>query len=264
MGKAARRWARTLEAWAIPEHILAAAPKSPWGFPTELFKHRGDERSADTPSHQRALEALPADGSVLDVGVGAGAGSLVLHPRAGRVTGVDESENMLVEFARAADEFGIDHDGVRGRWPDVAPRVGPADVVVCHHVLYNVPDIEPFVLELTRHARNRVVVELTAIHPLVNLNELWRHFHDLDRPLGPGITDAMAVLQEMGIAAALESWQRPPRRYEDRGALVAFVRRRLCLPQDRDPEVDALLGDAPVLSPREVATIWWGPGPRQQ
>src|SRR6266508_3117592 len=32
---ALERWAAQLEAWALPEEILARAPESPWGFPVE-------------------------------------------------------------------------------------------------------------------------------------------------------------------------------------------------------------------------------------
>ena len=33
---------------------------------------------------------------------------------------------------------------VNGHWPEVAGLLAPADVVVCHDGLYNVPDLEPF------------------------------------------------------------------------------------------------------------------------
>src|SRR5436305_422520 len=80
---AAERWAQALAAWAIPPAILTAAPESPWGFPTQLFERRADTVPAEpTPSTQRALEALPEGGAVLDVGCGAGAGQ-PLHPARG-------------------------------------------------------------------------------------------------------------------------------------------------------------------------------------
>ncbi|MGH2819174.1 MAG: class I SAM-dependent methyltransferase [Actinomycetota bacterium] len=256
MGEAARRWAQMLGAWAIPEHILAAAPESPWGFPPALFKH-DRAGGSDSPSHRRAREVLPANGSVLDVGVGGGAGSIPLHPPAARITGVDEGEHMLAEFAGSAEDRGIAHQEVLGRWPDVAASVAPADLVVCHHVFYNAPDIEAFAEQLTNHARVRVVAEMTAIHPQTGLNELWRRFHGLERPAGPSAEDAREVLREMGLDVAIERWSRPPHPHDDRRALVAFVRRRLCLPAERDEEIDAALGDNPVIGPRDVATLWW-------
>src|SRR5207244_8768953 len=146
---------------------------------------------------------------------------------------------------------------IHGAWPAVADEVQPADVVVCHHVVYNVADLAPFAHALQDHARRRVVVELTAQHPLVATRELWRHFHDLDRPTGPSAADAAAVLHEAGIQANVEEFDRPSRWHApDRAALVAFTRRRLCLTSDRDPEVDRLLG-ADAWAPRRLVTLWW-------
>jgi hypothetical protein len=145
---------------------------------------------------------------------------------------------------------------VEGRWPDVAGEVGPVDVVVCHHVLYNVADLGPFLEALTGHARIRVVVEITAHHPQSSLNELWEHFHATARPTRPVADDAAAVARDLGYDIGFETWDAPARwnGAEHRDHLVAFTRRRLCLPAERDPEVAALLPDH---GPRPHATLWW-------
>jgi len=258
VGSAAQRWADELAAWAIPEEILAAAPESPWHFPAAIFA--ADVADEDSPSRRRALEAIREGGTVLDVGAGGGAASLPLAPPAGRVMAVDQNAELLAAFAARAAERGISHAEVEGRWPDVASSVRPADVVVCHHVLYNVPDLAAFATALTEHARRRVVVEITAVHPMVRLNPLWRHFHDLDRPEGPSADDAAAVLAEAGIEFRSERSARPPRRVVDRQAWVAFNRRRLCLPPDREPEVAELLAGEPEVPPGEFVTVWWDGG----
>src|SRR6266508_2384534 len=181
------RWRAQLEAWAIPEEILAAAPESPWSFPVGLFRARAERARAggrQTPSNREAARWLPPGGSVLDVGAGAGAASLPLAGVAGRLVAVDESAAMVEAFLAAAAGAGAHAQGIQGRWPEVAGRVDPADVVVCHHVLYNVADLAPFAGALTDHARRRVVVELTDRHPLVGLAPLWRRFHGLERPSG--------------------------------------------------------------------------------
>jgi len=255
---AAERWAEQLAAWAVPEEILAAAPESPWGFPPGLFAAVDD--GPPTPSWRRALEALGSGGTVLDVGVGAGAASLPLAPLATEIVGVDESPKMLDAFAAAAEERGVRHQEILGRWPDVADSAPEADVVVCHHVFYNVPDLDQFALALDAHAGRQVVVELTAVHPQVSLAHLWLRFHGLERPTGPAVEDAVAVLAEAGIDAQVERFERAPswatRHPSER---VAFVRRRLCLPPEREPEVDEVLGNA-ELAPRAAATLWWDVG----
>jgi SAM-dependent methyltransferase len=261
MGTAAKAWAQALSDWVIPPDILAAAPESPWGFPPRLFGVHGGERTAvDTPSHHRAMEILPEGGEVIDVGVGGGRSSLALARRAGLLTGVDESESMLAAFARAAEGL-VAHREVLGRWPDVAPAAGTSDIVVCHHVFYNVADLVPFATALTAAARRRVVVELTTCHPWSTLNDLWRHFHGMERPTGPTDEDAEAVLAESGIEARRERWRRPTRHADaPRKEVVAFVRRRLCLGPEHEQEIDELLGESPVWSPTEVATLWWDGG----
>jgi len=258
------RWRAQLQAWAIPEEILAAAPESPWGFPVGLFRARAERAGAggrQTPSNREAARWLPPGGSVLDVGAGAGAASLPLAGVAGRLVAVDESAAMVEAFLAAGAGAGARAEGVKGRWLEVAGRVGPADVVVCHHVLYNVADLAPFAAALTDHARRRVVVELTDRHPLVALAPLWRRFHGLERPSGPTAGDAAAALDALGLDPERQDWESEDRLGFDRfEELVAFTRRRLCLPAARDAEVAEALLEAGT---REVGGVWVGAGSRR-
>jgi SAM-dependent methyltransferase len=270
---AAARWRADLESWAIPQAILDAAPESPWGFPVALFANRADRPRLPTASDRRALEGLPEGGSVLDVGCGAGASSLPLVERAGRLSGVDGSAGMLEAFRERVEAAGIECTTVEGTWPDVAGGVPVADVVVCHHVVYNVPEPVPFVDALSGHATRRVVLELTQDHPLGNLNDLWMRFHGLERPSRPTADDFADVLAQMGIQPGREDWAPGDwsggfARRED---LVAFIRKRLCLTADRDPEIWEAIADRVVerdgtigLPPRPNVTLWWegsaGPG----
>jgi hypothetical protein len=154
-------------------------------------------------------------------------------------------------------------------WPQVADETEPADVVVCHHVFYNVPELGPFALALTAHARRRVVAEMTAVHPLTVLNPLWEHFHRIHRPLGPTADDAIAVLNEAGIRPHVERWTRPAKaEYAGFAEMVEVTRRRLCLPPDRAGEVAEALrcqGIDPYSpedlgsSGRDLVTLWWEP-----
>lgn len=260
---ALERWREQLDGWAIPSEILAAAPESPWGYPVGLFRSRARRAGSRpaTPSNLEAARSMPEGGSVLDVGAGAGAASLPLAGLAGRLVAVDESPAMVASFLNAADAAGVPAEAVEGRWPEVAGRVGPADVVVCHHVLYNVADLAPFALALTGHARRRVVAELTDRHPLAGLRPLWRRFHDLDRPTGPGADDAVAALGAAGLEVDRQDWEQPDRfGFDDFDELVAFTRRRLCLPAARDPEVaEALLDEGT----RQVDGVWVSGQPRR-
>ena len=254
-----RTWAGMLADWAVPEEILAGAPESPFFFDLRSFVGAAEEavnRSADTPSDAAAREVLPAGGTVLDVGCGAGAASLRLRPA--RVIGVDQSRPLLAAFSEGARRLGIDAEVIEGRWPDCAEQAGTTDVVVCHHVLYNVPDLAAFAAALSAHARRRVVVELTASHPLSWLTPYWKALHGLDQPERPTWEDAVAVLADLGLTVGETRWRR---RYEMIGEggeeAVARIGRRLCIGPDRYDELRGLLAAEPPPQDREVVTLWW-------
>jgi SAM-dependent methyltransferase len=262
-------WRRDLASWAIPEEITAAAAESPWVLPRQVFARRADRlRAAPAgPSFQRAWAALDPPGSVLDVGSGAGAACLPLLPRATHLAAVDTDAGMLERLTERVAPSPVGFDAVLGAWPDVAPRAGVADVVTCHNVLYNVPDVAPFVTALTAAARRIVVAEMTAEHPLVSLNPLWLRFHGLRRPSGPTAADLLQILDAMGLRPQHEAWRRPGGRdYADFAELVDVTRRRLCLPAEHADEVAEALVESgadperPVdlgTSGREAVTIWW-------
>lgn len=264
------RWRSDLAAWAIPEEITATVEQSPWVLPRQVFARRAD-RVAATPagaSYERAWAALDLPGTVLDVGSGAGAACLPLLPRCTALTAVDAEPDMLDLLAGRAQAAGVPARLIAGRWPEVAAAAGSADVVTCHHVVYNVPDIEPFLAALTAAARRTVVLELSPAHPLISLNPLWLRFHDLVRPVCPTADDLLAILAAMGMQASSQRWTRPGTRdYASFAELTDVTRRRLCLPPERAAEVAAALmdlgldPDRPVdlgSSGRDLVTIWWG------
>jgi len=261
-GEAARQWAAALAEWAIPEEILASASESPWALPPAMFAAAARRRPSHDPSTRAAAAALPLGGSVLDVGCGGGAAALALVPPAGRLVGVDQSFAMLEQFALAAEGAGVGHAEVCGNWPDAAAVSVNADVVVCHHVAYNVSDITPFVAALAGRADRRVVMEVTARHPTAGLSPLWERFWGLVRPEQPTAELLVEVVAEAGFRPSVQCWARPGPPVADRLDLperVAFTRRRLCLTPDRDPEVAAALAELPD-EPEEVVTISWDTG----
>ncbi|MEU6641559.1 methyltransferase domain-containing protein [Saccharomonospora sp. NPDC046836] len=268
---ATQRWRDQLLAWQIPEPILASAEDSPWVLPRHVFARRADVLLAEPEgaSFPAAWAALDPPGSVLDVGAGAGAASLPLAVRSTHITAVDTDAALLAEFARRATALGVPFHEVLGTWPATAHDTPPADVVVCHHVVYNVPDIGPFLTALTAHARRLVVVELADRHPLTSLNPLWKRFHGLARPEGPTAADAVAVLAELGITPVVRHWRRErsaSAEHPDFDTLVDVTRRRLCLPRARAGEVAAALREAGADGSRDlgssgadIVTLTWIP-----
>ena len=258
--KASDHWAQALADWSIPAEILAGAPESPWIHPPELFTVEGP--IPDSISHRRAREVGPD--SVLDVGCGGGRAALALVPPARQVIGVDHQPVMLDRFAMAAEEVGAAHSEILGDWPEASSRAPKTDVVVCHHVAYNVAPLADFVLALNQHARRRVVLELPEQHPLSNMSDAWRHFWDLERPTGPTAADAAAVITEAGVPAELELWV--DENFATRASIpltdqARFMRIRLCLPVEREAEVLDFLRSKGPEAARQQATIWWDVAP---
>jgi SAM-dependent methyltransferase len=258
MTSAAQRWREDLEAWAIPPHIMEKAPESPWVHPPALFRVDPDTEFTTTPSVRAALAALGGGGTVLDVGCGGGGSSMALAASTTHFTGVDEQAAMLTNYAEAARHLGVPVSTVEGTWATVAANVPAADVVVCHHVVYNVGHLDPFLRALTNHARRRVVVELPATHPTSPFNPLWKHFWNIDRPTGPTADDFVDVVKALGCLPSTASFRRPPRKAQlDSAEYVAFVRRRLCLDSSHDAEIASVLASMDSLSNDETVTVWW-------
>jgi SAM-dependent methyltransferase len=269
LGQLLDHWRDELAAWAIPEHITAAAAESPWVLPRQVFARRADRLAAapEGPSYRRAWAALDPPGSVLDVGAGAGAACIPLLPRTTALTAVDTDAEMLAMVAERGSSLAGKVRLVPGRWPAAAPDAAPADLVTCFNVVYNAPDILPFLAALTASARRLVVIELTAQHPLVSMNEMWMRFHGLRRPQGPTADDLLRILTAMGVQAGHERWQRPSGAdYASFAELTEVTCRRLCLPPERADEVARALVEAGVdpenpadlaTTRREAVTIWW-------
>lgn len=258
-----RAWAEDLASWRIPDEIMAAAEESPWALPAELLTRRAERyvTRPEGPSYERAWRALgESAGTALDVGAGGGAASLPLAARLTGLTAVDTHLPMLDSLGERAGTLGVAVRLVHGQWPDVADQVEPADVVLCHHVLYNVADLRPFVEALTGRARRLVVVELTERHPLSHLNPYWQEFHGLARPRRPTAADAIDALRALGLDVEVRRWRRTSTTHEmSFESLAEFTRRRLCLPAGRAGEVAAALhrDGASVHNTRELVTLSW-------
>ena len=156
----------------------------------------------------------------------------------------------------------------RRPWPDGAHEAGDADVVMCAHVVYDVPLIEAFIASLHAHARRGVVVEMTTEHPWVPMGRLFKALHDLDRPAGPTYEDLVAVIVEItGVAPNVELWSRSGQLwFTGWDEILEYFGRRVVLPRSRRAELRELLEDDVTELDgrlyigdhvRRLATVWW-------
>lgn len=255
---AVEQWTEELLGWALPEEILEAAPANPYAFPADVIR-TATRDPRQTPTGAAITDVLAPGATILDVGCGAGRISAPFTDTY-RVIGVEPRPNL----AEVAAERGV--EVLQGRWPDIAQQAGDAPVVLCTHVLYDVPDPAPFLTALHSAATRRVVLEVTRRHPWHRTTRFFKHFHDLDRPSGPTSELLSQVVSEVvGVTPQTREWMRPGPTYDDLGAVVAHYRQMLCLTADHDPEIERLLTEETTTTPdgrvalpgAPLATLWW-------
>lgn len=269
--KAVGRWRSQLEAWALPQDLLDAVPWNPYEWPAELFSRR-DVGVADRELPERHTNAVirrfdPV--SLIDIGAGTGGSCLQLAAEGIAVTALEPDAGMAAKLRSLIVDSGVSVDVVEASWPDGEGLVRPADVVTCSHVIHNVHEPDPFLQAMQSVARKAVVIQEFEVHPWVHLGPYYLELHGLERPAGPTVDDLVAVIQEtLGVTPTVERWSGGrPMWFADRDELVTFYGRRLLVPDDRRPELEAVLGPVIVeqvdgrvqLEDREkaLATIWW-------
>lgn len=255
------RWRQALRDAAPPQSIVDAAPARPRFLEPERFRWDPEADAAQPvlPSRRRALESLPAGGTVLDVGVGGGKASLGLAAQAGLIIGVDPDKDMLASFEASAAAAGVASRCVLGAWPEAGADVEPVDVVVSNNAVYGVEEIEAFLDALTTHARHRVVLDVSPEPPPFGIASLWKAIHGVERPTRRIADDLQGVLLAMGLAVERQEAALPARGRDTSPAGVAFMRRRLMVGEDRDSEIAELLRTLPQSDQVRVA-LWWPGG----
>jgi SAM-dependent methyltransferase len=241
---AADRWRSALEAWALPDELLEAVSESPYGWVPRLWKRRSaasatEERGPTLARVRNLAGRPPAD--VLDVGAGRGRASLPLVAEGYRLVAVEKDPGMADGLEEEASGLGVRI--VRGRWPEAGPEVGTVDVAMCANVVYDVPELVPFLSEMIGRARRGVVVELTETHPWSSLTPWYRALHGLERPAGPTVDDFSAVVEEMtGTEPSVSRWERPGSLwFTGWDEIEEYYGRRLLLPVERRHELRDLL-----------------------
>ncbi len=192
-------------------HGAAAGPDY-WKAFAHRFAPVREGDSGRDPSVEALLELVRPTDTVLDVGAGGGRIALPLAQKCAQLVAVEPSESMRQRLSASATERGVkDLTVVAATWEEA--QVGPADVVVCSHVLYTVADPAPFVQKLNAHARRLVAVIVFDRPAASTYFPLWPLVHGEARLELPCLREFEALLKEMGIR--YQSKALPPR--EPRG-----------------------------------------------
>lgn len=268
MTAAVDNWRTRLEEWAIPTELLESVDECPYTWPVELWQRRVQIARSEPETYTTRLVRRLASESVIDVGAGTGRSCLPLARAGLHVTAIEKSEEMARVLSSEFRDEGLDASVWIGTWPEVAEAIPEADVAMAAHVVYDVPDIAPFLAAMTRRARHAVVLELSSVHPWTDLGKYYQELHALERPLGPTAGDLVDVIvEEFGVVPRLFQWRREAQLwYRDIEELVDVYARRLVLPGERRQELrDLLIPDVKDRdgrfylgdTDRSMVTVWW-------
>ncbi|HSW38978.1 MAG TPA: class I SAM-dependent methyltransferase, partial [Acidobacteriota bacterium] len=122
--------------------------EDPWKDAALEFRE-GVQRRWSQPDSSRdfIIDAIGADSTVLDIGAGTGAWSVLLSRHAKQVTAVEPSESMIAVMRETIDAERIANIRiVQGSWPEV--YVEQHDYSLCAHAVYGYPDLLSFILRM--------------------------------------------------------------------------------------------------------------------
>jgi SAM-dependent methyltransferase len=173
-----------------------AASDDPWALRATRFAARPASRP---DAFLGFLEPwLEPRRTLIDVGAGTGRHAVPLAARVDWVTAVEPSQGMRERIPHA-DNMTV----IASAWLDAEPA--PADLVICVHALYEVPEPVPFIEKLEASARERVFVVLRdAGHP--HPAELYAGSR-LGRE--PGLRDCFLLLRQLGVAPDVAMFRYP-------------------------------------------------------
>ena len=174
-----------------------------WADRAVEFK-QGVQRKWVRPDSSRdfILKQMDPKSTVLDIGAGTGAWSVLLSHRAKHVTAVEPSPSMIKVMRESMEEQNVTNVSiVQGSWPDVS--VEPHDVSLCSHAMYACPDLASFILKMVACTRRMCFLLLRA--PTINGVRAEAARHIWGQPLdSPNFTIAYNILLQLGIYANVQ------------------------------------------------------------
>jgi 2-polyprenyl-3-methyl-5-hydroxy-6-metoxy-1,4-benzoquinol methylase len=167
--------------------------------PPSVDSFRADREREDDRRVVEALRKLvPADGTFVDVGAGAGRFSIPLARGVARVIAVEPSDAMRQVLERDTQRAGLSNVEIIGtRWESAVGVTG--DVVLAAHVVYPLLDVAPFVQKLDAAARRWAAILVFADPPLSWLFGFWPRVHGEERLPPPHLPQVVEVVTEQGF-----------------------------------------------------------------
>lgn len=232
-----------------------------WTERAARFATYSEHLPADDPLFLRLQSAARPTDTLLDIGAGAGRYALPLARLVRRVVAVEPSPSMLRQLAaRIEAERAENVEVVAAAWPDAA--VEPADLTLCAHVVYGVPEIIPFLRRLDASTRRTALIAIRVDqHP--GVADLARALFGQARVPQPAFLDLYNALASLDIVADVQIVPVGGFRFDDHAAARAHFRDRLRVPADGelDARLAAILAERLVQEP-DGRWRWPGTPPR--
>jgi 2-polyprenyl-3-methyl-5-hydroxy-6-metoxy-1,4-benzoquinol methylase len=181
-------------------HRNRFAQNDPWVDRAHKFKEGVNRRWEQADSSRDFIRTQLDDNStLLDIGAGTGAWSLLLSPHTKHITAIEPSGSMIAVMNDSLMTGNIRNVSIlKGSWPDVT--VEPHDFSLCSHAMYGYPDLRAFIMKMTACTRRICFLLLRA--PAMDGIRAEAAQHLWGQPLdSPNFIVAYNVLIQMGIYA---------------------------------------------------------------
>jgi SAM-dependent methyltransferase len=215
------------------------------------------------------LPKLRPSDRLIDIGAGTGRYEPLLAGAVAELLAVEPSPAMRAQLEqRLADEQLTNVRVVADAWPSA--EAAACDVAIAAHVLYGVPEIEPFLRGMDAAASRACFLLLAFRHPSSFVSPFWERLYGVPRLPLPGALECLNALYQLGIPARMElvpiisrlSFANSQEALDDlRWRLRAPVQpeydRRIAaaITELLEPTDDGRL--APRNMPNQAAVIWW-------
>ena len=217
------------------------------------------------------LPHLSHGDTVIDIGAGSGRYLPPLVAAGCNVVALERSPAMVEQMQHVVTAQQLSGVTIVPEyWPTPQPMT--CDVALAVHVLYALPDIEPFIRAMHQSARKLCVLVLGVRHPTTPVLPLWQVYHGSPRLPLPGAFECLNALAQIGIIANVTVLPAPlPISYASLDEAVAETCFRLRLPYDASHQqrIATLIeqhwqiratGEVVVpLAPPPNLAIWWCP-----
>ncbi|MFH0727539.1 MAG: methyltransferase domain-containing protein [Pseudomonadota bacterium] len=197
----------------------------------DMVKKRWAKPDSSREFIVETLQRTPG-ATVIDIGAGTGAWSVLMAPHATGVTALEPSAAMQEVLTENLASFNIDNVTIQGgEWPNT--EVEPHDFVFASHSMYGCRDFKAFVEKMVTVSRKRCILLLRAPLPDSIMADAARYA--LGQPYdSPNFQIAFNALLQMGLFpnVLMESEVWDPWTSPSLAEALGEIKRRLGLTED--------------------------------